>query len=192
MAEIAAIILSAGEGRRAGGPKAFLPIDGECFLTRVSATLAAAGLDSIVAVVRARDLDAARACAPSAIIAANPRPERGMLSSVRTGIDAAGDRDGYCVIPVDHPLVQAGTVRALVAAFAVARDAVVRPMHGGRPGHPIIIPREVAERVPAADERGGLAAIISGAGARVIGVEVPDDGVHANINSLEDGVHSER
>ena len=160
MVEIAAIILSAGEGRRAGGPKAFLPIDGTCFLARIAGTLAAAGLEPVVAVVRAQDLDAARACAPSAVFAVNPRPERGMLSSVRTGIDATGARDGYCIIPVDHPLVQVETVRTLAAAFAARDDAVVRPVHGGR-GHSGHHPPGVRAG-PCGGRQGGLAAVIAG------------------------------
>ena len=172
MVEIAAIILSAGEGRRAGGPKAFLPIDGTCFLARIAGTLAAAGLEPVVAVVRAQDLDAARACAPSAVFAVNPRPERGMLSSVRTGIDATGARDGYCIIPVDHPLVQVETVRTLAAAFAAATTRWSGPFTEAAG---IRSSSGCCGRVPAADSRAGSRRS-SRAAARVIGVEVPDEG----------------
>lgn len=183
---VAAIILAAGEGRRAGGPKAFLILDGKSFLARIAGTLSAAVLETIVAVVRAQDLDAARTCAPSVKFVVNPSPERGMLSSVRIGIDAAGDRDGYLIIPVDHPLIAAATYRRIVLAFESTSGSVVQTRHEGKSGHPVIIPRALARSLPDSDIDGGLAAIVRTSGIPAASVEVDDPGVLKNVNTKED------
>jgi len=65
------------------------------------------------------------------------------------------------------------------------RGTVLRPVHGGRPGHPIVISGVVADAVPGQDEPGGLAAVIRRAAVETIGVVVEDEGVHANINTRE-------
>jgi CTP:molybdopterin cytidylyltransferase MocA len=106
-----------------------------------------------------------------------------MLASLRWGLrhlvsDAAWSH--VVVLPVDHPLVSASSVRALVAAAAAA--AV--PTHRGHRGHPVCLSREPAtalanDRLAAATLRDVLAAI------HPVEVPVDDPGVLANCNTPE-------
>ncbi len=137
---IAAVVLAAGQGRRAGGPKASLRIGAATFLERAFAlTAARPGVGRVVVVL---GHDAARVRAEAALPAAalvvvNEAWEDGMLGSVLAGLDAAeaDGADAVLLHPVDHPLVGEETVdRVIEALRAGARIAV--PSYEGRRGHP--------------------------------------------------------
>lgn len=188
---VAAVILAAGAGRRAGGPKAFLTLRDdatgrdEAFLTVVARVAREGGCSPILAVVRPKDRALAAVAAPGLALAVNPAPERGMLSSLRSGVDALPAMEGILAFPVDHPHVRPATVRALLAAFAADPTAVVKPSLDGRGGHPTVLPFALAESLPAGDVEGGLAAALLAAGARVVRVAVDDAGVRINVNDPE-------
>lgn len=121
-----------------GSPKALLRLSGRTFLGRAAAALRGGGVERTVAVVAAgapRVQDEAEAAASSVVV--NHAPDRGMLSSLLLGLDAAEamGADAVLIHPVDHPLVAVETVQRVVQALhAGARIAV--PSHEGRRGHP--------------------------------------------------------
>jgi CTP:molybdopterin cytidylyltransferase MocA len=136
---IVALILAAGSGTRMGGPKALLRVGGETFLARAARVLARPGVDSVAAVVGREVLAAAAKAVPplTAALLENPRPERGMLSSILRGLDAAeaAGADAVLLHPVDHPLVDPATVDRVVAGLHGGAVVAV-PTHGSRRGHP--------------------------------------------------------
>ena len=189
MKGIAAIVLAAGSGRRAGQPKLFLMSGLRTFLEKIILTLEAAGVADIVIVVSTESEERATALAGGHQVFVNGRPERGPLSSLRIGIDAVTGRDGYLVWPVDHPEVTSGTIRALAAAFCDHANSVIKPRCRGQAGHPVIITSSLASRVPGEDVPGGLAALIRSSGTPVTLVDVEDPGVARNINTKDDLAH---
>lgn len=135
----AAIILAAGEGRRMGGPKALLPIDGTTFLAHVSRLFARPDIALVVVVLGAEAERVRREAGldDEVRVAVNERWREGMLSSVWCGLDVAESQgvDAVLLHPVDNPLVRPATVDAVLAALA-AGALVAVPSHGGRRGHP--------------------------------------------------------
>jgi CTP:molybdopterin cytidylyltransferase MocA len=136
---LGAILLAAGEGRRIGGPKALLRIGGESFLARVSALLAAAGADPVVAVLgcEAARVRAEAGIPEGTIVVENPQWREGMLGSIWRGLDAveAAGAAALLIHPVDHPLVEPQTIARVAGALhAGARIAV--PSFSGTRGHP--------------------------------------------------------
>ncbi len=184
---VAAVVLAAGAGRRMGGrPKALLTLDGETFLARVVRTCREGGCDEVwvvappepPAVLALSKLQRVRAVV-------NPKPDRGMFSSVQLGIRAVTESSdgapGVLVFPVDHPRVQATTVRALLdARTRVGETAWLRPMYEGRGGHPILIPGSAA--LLARDPREPLRDALRGTGLEPFDVPVDDPGILANVN----------
>jgi CTP:molybdopterin cytidylyltransferase MocA len=125
---------------------------------------------------------------------------RGMLSSVRVGIDAALSRKPsmVLVLPVDHPAVRPATVTTIATvlgqALAACRTPAVRrgfsyavvPRHRGRRGHPVAMSAALARAVSADAEARDLSDAIRRS-ARLVGyVDVPDPGVVRNRNSPAD------
>jgi molybdenum cofactor cytidylyltransferase len=185
---IAAVVLAAGRGVRAGGPKALLRIGEVTFLAHVAARLHRPGVDRVIAVV---GHDAARVLRESAlpasvIVVVNEGGTAGMLGSVVAGLEAAsGDgAEAVLVHPVDHPLVEEATIDAVLAALhGGARIAV--PSHGGRRGHPGGFARAAWDALRSAPPSEGARFVlashpdwivhVAGGPGCLAGVDTPDD-----------------
>ena len=140
---IPALILAAGSGRRMGGPKARLVLDGETLLQRTARIAQAAGCTPVIAVVGDWDPGALD---PSVRVVRNPEATEGMASSIRRGIAALpGSAPAVLLLVIDQPAVEVSLLRRLLPGAA---DPGGRP---GRQAHPP--PRERADHpLP----RGGL------------------------------------
>lgn len=188
---LGAVILAAGSGTRLGGvAKALLPRGGRTFLERIAATAREVGLADAVVVIGPPYGDAVAGHARSLglRVAVNADPARGMASSIAIGFAAIaeGRADAAWLWPVDHPDVEADTLRALIAARAADPTAeVARPRHAGRGGHPPLIARSVWPRLA------GCAALPGGArdviaAAVVVAVDVDDPGVVRDTDTPAD------
>jgi CTP:molybdopterin cytidylyltransferase MocA len=137
---VAGLLLAAGAGRRMGGPKALVELDGEPLLTRALHTLRDAGLDPRVVVLgaqaeRARPV-AARADPEAAVVVA-PDWADGMGASLRAGLAALPAVDAVLVLLVDTPGIGAAALARVAAA--ASREGIVRGSYDGRPGHPVVL-----------------------------------------------------
>src|SRR3954463_1449332 len=184
---VPAIVLAAGASSRMGRPKAVLPVDGRPFIRRIVETLHDADVTDIVVVVRSdhRDIAAALADYACARLAVNPRADDGQLSSLIAGLDTvAPDAAAVLVTLVDVPLVSAATVRALIARAATSSAPVLRAVHRGRHGHPVIFTRQVFAALRAADPSRGAKAVMQA--VVVEDVEVDDPGIVEDVDTPED------
>jgi CTP:molybdopterin cytidylyltransferase MocA len=177
----AAIILAAGASSRMGRVKALLELDGESFVTRLARVLGV-HCDPVV-VVLGHHADAIREAAPGLEFAVNPDPERGMLSSLQTGLAAVDRSRGVLFTPVDTPAVSEATVARLAAALADGAPAAV-PVFGGKRGHPVAISGELARQLLALPLTERANSVIRSAG----GIEIPveDPGVVLEVDTPAD------
>ncbi len=119
---IAAVVLAAGAGRRMGGPKALLVVDGETLLRRAARAALAAGCAPVVAVVGPWDPELEDLGVPGI---PNPEADEGMASSIRTGLAALPHEvEAVLILAVDQPAVDAALLRSLLELFRAS---------GGRP-----------------------------------------------------------
>jgi CTP:molybdopterin cytidylyltransferase MocA len=154
---IVGVLLAAGAGRRAGGPKALrVDADGTSWLLRSIAVLCDGGCDAVIVVLgcqaaRARDLlvKSRIAADPMITVVEAPDWEQGMGSSLRSGLVAA--RSAPCraalVHLVDLPDVTAEVVRRLIRQAPPGTASLARVTYGGRPGHPVLIGRDHLETI---------------------------------------------
>lgn len=183
---IGAVILAAGCGSRMGIPKLTLRLGNRSCLETICEGIRSAGVRMRICVVQPRFAEFVTRAVPGAVVAVNSRPERGMSSSLYLGVQMLSGVSAVMVIPVDHPLVRPETYTALIRTAAEYPRCVVKPVWQGRPGHPVILPRELAVKVPAGDVRGGLSRIIRESGIRQILLPVSDPGILQNINTPRD------
>jgi CTP:molybdopterin cytidylyltransferase MocA len=156
-----AVIAAAGQSSRfKAGHKALAPPDGPGLLARAVDALEAAGLKNPLVVVGHRGEEvAAEALSLGAEPVVNPDPERGMLSSVATGVQAAGGA-AVVLLPVDAALVSGAAILGTAARFLALGGAgsilAVIPAFGGRTGHPPVLGGELAVRLAGWTGQGGL------------------------------------
>jgi CTP:molybdopterin cytidylyltransferase MocA len=185
---IPAIVLAAGASTRMGRPKALLTIGGLTFVRRLLDTLGSAGLSEIAVVVRpGHDAVIAEVeAATTGRVVVNARAENGQLTSVIAGLDAvdAPDVNAVLVTLVDVPLIKSSTVQTLVARAARSDAAVLRAVHRGRHGHPVIFTRAVFDALRAADPAVGAKSVMRA--VTVEDVEVDDPGVFEDIDTPDD------
>lgn len=176
-----------------GRPKALLPArpDGPSFVRHLSATLLDGGVADVIVVGRPDDA-ALRAEVDGAgtgvRFVVNAHAEDGQLSSTIAGLNAA-DRPGVhavIVTPVDTPLIQPATVRALLTMFATRRPLIVRATYHGRHGHPVIFGRGVFDALRHADPSIGAKAVVRAQASGLVDIEVDDPGVLHDIDGPDD------
>jgi molybdenum cofactor cytidylyltransferase len=192
MRNIPGIVLAGGKSSRMGRPKALLPIGStnETFFDRVTRTLLEAGVSDIVVVVGA-DADAIRGgVRPGAgvRIVDNPDYEQGQLTSMLAGLRAIDTAVASAALMtlIDVPLVSADTVRKLIAAQRESGAPIVRPVSGGRHGHPVIFGRTLFDEFQRADPARGAKPVVRAHAAEIIEVPVEDEGAFADIDTRED------
>ena len=153
----AGLLLAAGAGRRMGGPKALVELDGEPLVRRALRVLARRRLRAAVVVVGAA-ADDVRAVLPPDVAAVEAADwADGMGASLRAGLAALPDVDAVLVHLVDLPGVTAAAVARLAAG--AARRRCRRAAYDGRPAHPVVLGREhwagvARRRRPATRARG--------------------------------------
>jgi CTP:molybdopterin cytidylyltransferase MocA len=136
-AEVAGVLLAAGEGRRLGRPKALVEIGGQTLAQRGLALLRDGGAAPIVVVTGAATVDL-----PGVLAVHNPRWRSGMGSSLATGLATVPDHAVAAVIAlVDQPLIGPEAVRRLIAAHAAGASVAVAA-YAGTPRNPVLLARE--------------------------------------------------
>jgi CTP:molybdopterin cytidylyltransferase MocA len=183
---VSAIVLAAGGGSRFGGGKLLARLEGQPLIEAVLDNLRDAPVDEVIVVVGADAQRLREVCERHGVrIVENKGWERGQSTSVLAGLKACG-REAAVVLLGDQPLVGAGAVERLVAAFANgARVAVAT--YGGMRRNPVLFSREVwplLEAELAGDE--GARSVLRRHPELV--VEVPCEGVGdpADVDTRED------
>ncbi len=124
-----ALVVAAGEGRRAGGglPKQYRPLAGRPLLSHTLEALAHPSIDEIVVVIGADQEDLFRKAAgdrplPSFVIGGDSRQQ-----SVRNGLESLADRGGVDQVLIHdaaRPFLPAAVVDRLLGALASNEGAV--------------------------------------------------------------------
>jgi molybdenum cofactor cytidylyltransferase len=189
---IPAIVLAAGRSTRMGRAKALLPIgSGDTFLSRIVHTLRDAEVDDVVVVIGHEPQEIVADVERQGLavrFALNPGFDKGQLSSLVAGLNVI-DRPGVaaCLIMlVDVPLVSATTVRAVVDRYRATRALIVRPVAGGRHGHPVIVDRGLFDRFRAADPSLGAKVVVRQHASAEGEVEVADAGAFLDVDTPDE------
>jgi len=87
---------------------------------------------------------------------------------------------------VDHPLVTAETIKALLASFRAAPLPILIASYQGRRGHPVLFSSQVYGEILAAPLDQGAKVVVRKDPARVREVQLDDPGILADIDTPED------
>jgi|SRR5262245_40770733 len=152
---ISGILLAAGESKRMQG--AFKPllkwgtrtVIGECVDQMRNSELA-----DIYVVLGFREADIRPRLAGTGVqYAINQDYQKGMLSSVKTGLAMLGpNADGVLIHLVDQPMVKSEVINRLLEAFDKSGKGIVLPVYHRQHGHPIVIGAKYFEVIMQLDE----------------------------------------
>jgi molybdenum cofactor cytidylyltransferase len=134
---LAAVILSGGESRRMGSPKALIPYRGATFLQHLLGVARHPKVAPVLVVLgpHADQIRKEVALEPSSVVI-NHDWEKGQLSSIQAALRhlaSTGETDGIMLLLVDHPLVSAALVEQLIAEFYRSGKPIVLPTFLGKP-----------------------------------------------------------
>jgi molybdenum cofactor cytidylyltransferase len=137
MSQIVGILLAAGSSRRFGADKRLHPLpDGTPMALASARNLAAVCLRTIV-VIRPDDTVLASLLAAEGLeTVVCAAAEQGMGHSLSCGIASAADAAGWLIALADMPYIQSASYHAVLHAMQ-GGAALARPIHDGRPGHPV-------------------------------------------------------
>ncbi len=135
------ILLAAGSGDRLGEDKMFADLGGKPLIERTLRPYRkAAQVGDIIIVVppgASERFDHLRS--PERHLVENPDPSRGMISSIRAGLESgwAAERN-FMIAPADVPFVKVATIDRLVKTFMTRDCKIVIPAYKGLGGHPAV------------------------------------------------------
>ncbi|HKF53072.1 MAG TPA: nucleotidyltransferase family protein [Candidatus Acidoferrales bacterium] len=201
---LAVVILSAGESRRMGQPKALVPFPDILIQEEAGTTPAPiaqktflghlievtrhprVGILRVVVGPHAAEIRARVKLDQSALVF-NPDWQRGQLSSLQAAIRSlpAGKTEGMLICLVDHPLISAGLVASLIKTFERDKSRIVIPSYRGRRGHPVIFPSALFEELLTASPEIGARPVVHAHAKDVVEVAVEEEGVILNLNDPE-------
>lgn len=186
------LVTAAGESTRMGGfPKPLLTVDGRRFVERLVSTYREAGVETVVVVLgHEADEVEARVDLSDATVVRNDDYEEGMLSSVRAGVRVARekDADGLFLSPVDYPLIPAGVLERLTAAYADAHAEadVVHPTVDGERGHPPLFAASTFDALLSAPDDEGARAVVYDSETDTADVEVGDERILVDVDTPDE------
>ena len=142
-AEIAAIVLAAGQGIRFGeAPKMLAELDGKPLVRHAAEAALGSCVNAVIVVVGHREAEV-RAALGGLPVTFMPNPDYadGLSTSLIAGFAARPDAAEACVILLgDMPRVTSAMVDGLVAAWREAgRPSAAVPVHDGRRGNPVLL-----------------------------------------------------
>jgi len=177
-----------------GRPKLLLPYGTSTILGSLASALRAGGDSPVVIVAAPDDTELQEwARAFGAMVAINPDPDRGMLSSIREGIAVLGGTarlaqrgEVVLVSPGDLPALRPATVAELLWRRAAAGAPLAVPAFQGKRGHPLAIAPDLLPEIETLDLSVGLKELLERHAAAVLEVPVDDPGAVRDVDTPED------
>ena len=186
---IAAVVPAAGLSRRMGQPKLLLPIDGVPLITRVVRAFQTGGADRVVVVVAPPDVPGAAEVATlarsaGAAVVVAPVPTADMRASVVLGLGhlAAGPPSALLLTPGDSPGINPDLVARLIDHGSRAPGRIIIPRHDGQPGHPALIPWDLATLIPNLSPGAGVRALFARHAERVDYLDTDDSTILLDLD----------
>ena len=144
---IGGLVLAAGQGSRFGGAKQLAELDGRPLLEHALAAMAASPVDQVVVVLGSgAEAVLGRVDLHGAEPVVCERWDEGQAASLAKGLAELSDCEAVVVTLGDQPDMSPEAVRRVIGARGEGASAV-RATYFGAPGHPVLLERELFDRL---------------------------------------------
>jgi CTP:molybdopterin cytidylyltransferase MocA len=175
---VVGLVLAAGAGSRFGSTKQLAPLAGRPLLQHPLDALAAAGIADVVVVLGtdARVIERAIAWRGERR-RINERPQDGLASSLRVGLDAAAEDptvDAVLVVLGDQPALRPDVVASVLRAAEATERPIVRVRYSADPApNPVLVRRGAWALAAGLEGDRGLGPLLAERPELVAEVEAP-------------------
>lgn len=183
--KIGALILAAGASTRLGQPKQFLRYQGRSLVRRIAEAAIAGGCSPVFVVV-GRDREAITKELQKLPIELLPNElwERGIGTSIRTGVHASTECSAVIVLACDQPFVDVAAICRLISASAQTQKSIVASAYAGTLGVPALFERAHFNALLSLPDTEGAKAVIAARPDDVAGVEFPQGAI--DVDTVDD------
>ena len=190
--KISVIVLAAGDSQRMGIPKGLLDYHGKPFLSYQIESLFEIGFTDII-VVSGKDTALYQENIPElkkSTVIVNPQPERGLFSSIQSGLLRLKDKyqSGVFILPLDVPCPSKEVWNQLAVELSSSEANVSIPEFNGKRGHPVLLSDEFKQYLQTCSSDSRLDFEIRKQKelqkAKIISVN--DKNITLNLNTLEE------
>jgi molybdenum cofactor cytidylyltransferase len=188
MEDIWAIILAAGESKRMGFPKMFLPFNGSTMIENVIRNIKSSKVDNMIIVSGAGSEKLSELVSGlNANCCYNNNYKEGMLSSVLCGIrNLPADFRAVLVFQGDQPLIAPETINKVIDAYRSSGKGIVIPVFEKKRGHPLLIDRKYRDETEKLDPDKGLRSLADKFSGDVFEVETVDPGILRDFDTFHE------
>jgi molybdenum cofactor cytidylyltransferase len=181
------IILAAGLSSRMKRFKPTLPLGDTTVVGRLIAAFQQNSVEVVLVAGYHQDELRASLNNSNIQVAENPNYERGMFTSIQTGLCALGSGShGVFIAPADIPLVRPSTIRNLISTAHERPGKLIYPVFDGKRGHPPLVPGEIIPALVAWPQDGNLKDALKPFENISFEVEVPDRNTVLDMDSPAD------
>ncbi len=187
--KVTAVVLAAGASSRMGANKMLAEFHGRPMIRATIQAIRRSSVDDIIAVLghEAGAIDELADPEPISKYVRNPDFTKGISTSIRCGVKAAGETDAVLICLGDMPLVRPQTIDKLIAAYDPAEKRnIVVPTHKGRFGNPVLWGRKHFGRLLTLEGDRGARSLMTELADEIVEIEVDDPGILADADTPED------
>lgn len=175
MADLALVILAAGEGRRFGGVKQLAPWRGKPLIRwPVDACLAVSDADTFLVLGAHREAVRPVLDADAPRVLVNRDWRDGMAASIRTAVQQLGDYSALLFLAGDQPAVTADHLRRMVGLWRGEPRRIVAARYRQIPGIPVLFPADLFPELLALEGDRGARGLLTRHGERVLALDMPE------------------
>jgi len=114
--------------------------------------------------------------------------EKGQSSSVKAGLrEVGGATQAILILPGDVAMIDASSINLVINEYARLKHPIIVAAHKSRPGHPILLDRQLFKEIEQIDEQSfGLKAVVKKHEGAVRFVEAGSSNVLRDVDTPED------
>lgn len=185
---VSSVVLAAGKSTRMGTQKLLLPYQKTTIIESIIQKLNASNTHQTIVVIGSHKSEIkAKLENSSILLIENLHYDKGMLSSVQTGILSVDlTSDAVLIALGDQPMITTELVNRLIAVFNKSDKGIIVPVFNGKRGHPVLISRTYFSNVNNLNPEIGLRALLAEFNDDVLEISVQSEDILIDIDTRED------